>query len=276
MTSHETLDIAIADRVATLALNRPDKANAMNAAFWRELPMAVDSLDADPAVRAIVICGRGKHFSAGIDLAMMQEMMAGMAGGAADPARQREALRRRILELQASFTALERCRKPVIAAIHGGCIGAGVDLVTACDLRYAAADTRFRVAEIDIGIVADVGTLQRAPHLLPHGVLRELAFTGRVMGAEEAQRYGFVNGIAETAEAVLEMARDTARTLAAKSPLALAGVKQVLNHARDHAVDEGLDYVATWNAGMLPGADLMAGAQAAMTKTGAAYDDLLE
>lgn len=276
MTAYETLEVSVTDRVATLALNRPDKANAMNAAFWRELPAAMDALDADPSVRAVVICGRGRHFSAGIDLTMMQEMMRGMAGGDGDPARQREALRRRILEMQDSFTALERCRKPVIAAVHGGCIGAGVDLVTACDLRYAAADAQFRIEEINIGMVADVGTLQRAPHLLPHGVLRELAFTGRAMTADEAQRHGFVNGIAETAEAVLEMAQQAARAMAAKSPLALAGVKQVLNHARDHAVAEGLDYVATWNAGMLPGKDLMAGAQAAMAKTDAAYDDLPE
>ncbi|RMD88532.1 MAG: crotonase/enoyl-CoA hydratase family protein [Alphaproteobacteria bacterium] len=243
----------------------------MDAAFWRELPAALAELDREGRVRAIVLSGRGPHFSAGIDLAMLRDMA---PDPKADPARTREALRRRILELQQSFSALERCRKPVIAAIHGACLGAAMDLVTACDLRIAADDARFAIHEINIGMVADVGTLQRAPHLLPHGILRELAYTGREMRAAEAAHYGFVNAVAPSREDAIARAVEIARTIAGKSPLAVAGTKQVLNHAREHTVADGLDYVATWNAGMLLGEDLMKGAAAALTKSEPDYEDL--
>ncbi|GIX16173.1 MAG: enoyl-CoA hydratase [Rhodothalassiaceae bacterium] len=259
--------------VAHVEINNPDRANALAAAFWAELPRLVARLDADTGVRAIVISGAGRHFTAGIDLAIFREFA---PDPAADPARLRERLHRRIREMQATFTALERCRKPVIAAIHGACLGAGVDMVTACDIRIAARDAFFAIQEINIGMVADVGTLQRAPHLLPHGILRELAFTGRRMGAEEAHRWGFVNAVHETKEAALQAAMAMAREIASKSPLAVAGTKTVLNHARDHAVEDGLAFVAAWNAGMLIGADIMKGAAAALSGGTPAFDDLME
>ncbi|MBB4211425.1 enoyl-CoA hydratase [Rhodothalassium salexigens DSM 2132] len=269
----ESLTLTVDRKIAHVELNRPDKRNAMNRAFWDDLPRLMDALSERSDVRAVVISGRGAMFTAGLDLTMAQEFV---APADADPGRVREKLRRTILAMQDTFTAIERCRVPVIAAIHGGCLGGGVDLVTACDLRFAAADAYFTIQEINIAMVADVGTLQRAPHLLPHGVLRELAYTGRPMTADEAAGYGFVNAVLPDREATLDRAFETAHTIAAKSPLAVTGTKQVINHARDHNVADGLDYVATWNAGLLMNGDLMKGMSAALSKSPAAYDDLAD
>mgnify|MGYP006271588289 CR=1 FL=1 len=269
----ETLSLNVDEKIAEVLINRPEKRNAMNRAFWEELPRLIDSLSDRSDVRAVVIAAAGDMFTAGLDLKMAGELMAGAQG---DPGRVREKLRRTILEMQDTFSAIERCRVPVIAAIQGGCLGAGVDLVTACDMRFAAADAYFTIQEINIGMVADVGTLQRAPHLLPHGVLRELAYTGRPMTAAEAAGYGFVNAVLPDRAAAVDRALETARTIAAKSPLAVTGTKQVINHARDHSVADGLDYVATWNTGLLMTGDLMTGVQAAMSRQTPDYDDLLE
>lgn len=264
--------VTIENGIAHLELARPQKANAMDHAFWSGFPQAIDSLDADTQVRVIVISGRGRHFSAGIDLGMMQSMM---PDPKLDPGRVREKLRRTILRMQDSFTSLDRCRKPVIAAIHGGCLGAGVDLVTACDMRVAAENVRFAIQEINIGMVADVGTFQRAGHLLPHGILRELAYTGRDMGATEASRYGFVNAVEPDRESAIKTAMDMAVSIATKSPLAIAGVKDVLNHARDHSIHDGLNYVAAINSGILVTEDVAKGATAALAGKDVKFSDLL-
>lgn len=271
--SYESLKLTTDGPVAHLEMARPDKANAMGEAFWRELPLAIEAIDADTAIRAVVLSGQGRHFTAGIDLTMMQSLA---PDPKADPGRVRERLRRKIKTMQETFTCLERCRKPVIAAIHNGCLGAGVDLVTACDLRFAAKDAKFTIQEINIGMVADVGTLQRIVHLLPFGLVKELAYTGRAMGADEAFKYGFVNGLAESREGVIDQAMSAARLIATKSPLAITGLKDVLQHAREHSISDGLDYVAAWNAGMLFSADLMKGAAAALQKREATFDDLLD
>ncbi len=270
---YEMLRVAVDGGIAHVELDNPSRANALTAAFWQDLPQLMDALDADTRVRAVVISGAGRHFTAGIDLRMFADFA---PDPAADPARVRERLFRRIRAMQETFTALERCRKPVIAAVHGACLGAGVDLVTACDLRFASRDAYFAIQEINIGMVADVGTLQRAPRLLPEGVVRELAYTGRRMGAEEAAGHGFVNALTDDREGAIETAFATARTIARKSPLAIAGTKEVLNHARDHTIEDGLRHVAAWNAGMLIGADLMKGAAAALSKEPPDYDDLME
>lgn len=271
--SYSSLALSIKDSIAHLEMARPEKANAMGEAFWRELPQAMAALDADSRVRAIVLSGQGRHFTAGIDLMMIQ----GFAPDPkADPGRGREKLHRKIKEMQQSITSIEETRKPVIAAIHGGCLGAGVDLVTACDMRIAARDARFTIQEINIGMVADVGTLQRIVHLLPLGIVKELAYSGRAMEAEEAFRLGFVNKIADDREDAITSAFALAKEIAKKSPLAIAGVKSVLHHARDHSIADGLDYVAAWNAGMLFSTDLMKGAAAALSKTEPEYDDLME
>jgi enoyl-CoA hydratase/carnithine racemase len=213
-------------------------------------------------VRAILLSGQGRHFTAGLDL----EYAARQFPPAADPGRAAEARLRHIHWLQDAFNAVEQARVPVIAAIHGGCIGAGVDIASACDLRVASADAFFQVAEVDVAITADLGTLQRLTHLIPHGLLRELTYTGRRMGAEEAARHGLVNTLAPDRESAIAAGMALARTIAAKSPLAIAGAKRSLNYSRGRPVEEGLRDVALWNAATLVSADLHEAVRARLTK----------
>jgi enoyl-CoA hydratase len=269
----ETLDVTHDGHVATVTLNRPEQLNAMNRAMFREIGEAFRWLDEQPGVRAIILSANGKHFTAGLDLKESGNIMEANKG---DPARVREKIRRHILHLQDCFTALEECRAPVIAAVHGACLGGGIDLVTACDIRIASNDAWFAIQEINVAIVADVGTLQRAPYLLPNGILRELALTGRKFPPEEASKYGFVNHIAEGRDATIAKARELADEISTKSPLAVAGTKAILNHSRDHTIQDGLDYVATWNSGQLMGEDLMKAATAALTRETVSFSELLE
>jgi enoyl-CoA hydratase len=268
----ETLTLAVADGIATVTLSRPAQLNTMNAAFWTDLPKAFAAIDADPSVRAVVVASTGRHFTAGLDLGWAG---ATLAAHGSDPGRAREAFRRHVHTMQETFSCIDRARVPVIAAIQGGCIGGGVDLVTACDLRIGTADCFFTVQEINLAIVADVGTLQRLPHLLPQGLVRELAYTGRRFGAEEAARYGFLNRVEPDHAAALAAARALAAEIAAKSPLAITGIKAVLNHGRDATIAQGLDYVATWNAGMLQGSDVPEALRAQAAKSAPAFADLL-
>jgi enoyl-CoA hydratase len=249
-----TLAMAVADGICEIRLYRAERANALNEAMWQELRTAFTWADAADAVRVVVLHGAGRNFCAGIDLAML----GGLAGAVAhaDPARGREVLRRLILDLQDCLTSIERCRKPVLAAIHGACVGGAVDLVACCDMRYATADAQFSVREIDIGMTADVGSLQRLPRLVPDGIVRELAYTGRDFNGVEAQAMGLVNRVFDSQDALLAGVREIAATIAAKAPLAIRGTKEMLNYARDHSVADGLNYVATWNAAMLMSADL--------------------
>jgi len=249
-----TMSVELNEGVAEIRLQRPERSNALNEAMWQELRSAFNWVDATPQVRVAILGGAGRNFCAGIDLAML----AGVAQAVAqtDPARSREALRRLILDLQDCLSSVERCRKPVLAAIQGACIGGAVDLVTCCDIRYVAADAQFSVREIDVGMTADVGTLQRLPRLVPDGIARELAYTGRSVDAAEARQIGLANQVFATPEALLQGVRAIARTIAGKSPLAIRGSKEMLNYGRDHSVTDGLNYIATWNAAMLMSADL--------------------
>lgn len=256
----DRIAVGLADGVAHVELARPDKLNAMDREMFAAIGDTFRALGHDPAVRVILLSGRGKHFSAGLDLEYASRQFAANA----DPARAAEARLRHIEWLQDAFSALEAGRAPVIAAINGGCIGAGVDLASACDLRVAGEDAFFQIAEVDVAITADLGTLQRLGFLIPQGVLRELAYTGRRMGAEEAARYGLVNRIAADPVAA---AMELARTIAAKSPLAVAGTKKSLNHSRGRTVEEGLRDVALWNAATLAGADLGEAIKARLGKT---------
>lgn len=267
--SFETLDLSIEDQVATVCLNRPDKANSMNAAMWEELQSCFEWLDAEPLVRAVILAGNGKHFCAGLDLAMFGSL----SGTSSDPARRAEHLRRTILRLQDNLSAIEKCRVPVLAAIHNTCIGGGVDMTCCADMRYATQDAYFSIKEVDIGMTADVGTLQRLPRLIPDGVVRELAYTGRKLGAQEACEVGFVNRVFADKETMMSEVTAIAKSIASKSPLAVRGSKEMLLYSRDHSVAEGLNYIATWNAGMLSQADLEAGMQAQVNKTQAQYED---
>jgi enoyl-CoA hydratase len=269
LPSFETLALTSDDHVVTVCLNRPDKANSMSATMWGEIQTCFEWLDEEPSVRAIILAGNGKHFCAGLDLAMF----GGLHGASSEPARRAEHLRRTILRLQGNLSAIEKCRKPVLAAIHNTCIGGGVDLTCCADMRYATEDAFFSIREIDIGMAADVGTLQRLPRLIPDGVVRELAYTGRNMDAEEAKVLGFVNGVYTDRETMMQEVRLIAKSIAMKSPLAVRSSKEILLYSRDHSVAEGLNYVATWNSGMLSEADLAAGLQAQIEKRQATYED---
>ena len=250
----ETLAVSLERGVGRVELNRPAKANAINATMWRELRAAAEWLDATPEVRVGVLAAAGKYFTAGLDLTMFQELR----DGAEEPCggRSRERTLRDILAIQDSVTAFERCRKPVIAAIQGACVGGGIDIVTACDLRYCSEEAWFSVKEIDVGIVADVGTLQRLPKLIGEGPARELCYTGRRVEGREAAELRLVNRCYPNTQALADSVAELALQIAAKSPLSIRGTKAMITYVRDHSVADGLNLVATWNAAMLFSADL--------------------
>ncbi|KPF73501.1 enoyl-CoA hydratase [alpha proteobacterium AAP81b] len=267
-----TLDYQVDGHIARVTMNRPAELNTMNKAFWSELIEVFAAIDADPAIRAVIVASTGKHFTAGLDLGFAAAAQGHSEG---DLGRRREAFRRHVKEMQETFNVVDRCRVPVIAVVQGGCIGGGVDFVTACDIRIASAEAFFTIQEVNIAIVADVGTLQRIPHLLPQGLIRELAYTGRRFPAAEALRFGFVNRVEESHADALAAAETMARTIASKSPLTITGIKQVLNFGRDHSIDDGLEYVAVWNAGMLQGEDVPHAIRAQLAKQEAQFADLV-
>ena len=222
--------------VAHLVLSRPEAMNTMHPTFWRELHDILTRLHTEGTVRALVISSTGKHFSAGMDLQTFGGAIA-MDDASAEG---RAAIFDLLTDMQHTFTLLEQLRMPVIAAIHGGCIGGAVDMVTACCMRYCSADAFFCVQEINIGMVADVGTLQRLPKLMPLGLVKELAYTGRRLSAERAQTAGLVNAVFDDHAATVAAALDCAREIAAKPPVAIWGTKQAVHYARDHSVDDSL------------------------------------
>ncbi len=265
------LSIEQEESVATVWLDRPEARNAMGTDLWRDLPRAMAAVSADTTVRVVVFAAKGPHFSVGLDLKAMGGTLSGGfddSAGATPPstaARARGA-RAELLRLQDSISAVARCPKPVVAAVHGYCIGGGVDLIAACDIRLASADAVFSVREAKMAIVADLGSLQRLPAIISAGHLAELAFTAKDINAERAKEIGLVNDVAEDAEGVLKAARALASEIAANSPLAVQGTKAVLAANEGRTVAEGLDYVATWNAGMLASDDLVEAVTAFMEK----------
>jgi enoyl-CoA hydratase len=251
---YKTLKVSLDDySIASVVLNRPEKANALNLESWMELKEAFLDLDEDSAVRVVLLSGEGKHFCSGIDLSLLQHLTqpADLGEGYRN-----EKLRKQIRELQEVITTIQNCSKPVIASISGSCIGAGLDIASACDMRYASEDAYFSIREIDMGIVADLGTLQRLPGIISQGIVRELAYTGRNVQASEAEKMGLVNKYYLTKEALIAEVRVLAKTISEKSPLALRGTKHILNYSRDHTIADSLNYVATWNAATLLSADL--------------------
>lgn len=270
--AYETLTLDVRENVATVTLNRPDALNTMNRVFWQEMVDVFTEIDETAAVRAVVLASTGKHFTAGIDLNDLGNVVLASEG---DEGRKRERLRRLVLELQESFNSLERCRAPVLVAVHGGCIGGGIDMITAADMRYCTENAFFCIHEINVGMTADVGTLQRLPHLIPSGVARELAYTGRRMYAEEAKEVGLVNAVYPDQAAMLEAVQGIAAEIASKSPLAVTGTKEMLNYTRDHTVADALNYIATWNAAMLMSDDLGEAIAAQQQKRDAGFADLL-
>jgi enoyl-CoA hydratase len=274
--SHRCFDVDVADKVAHVRLNRPDELNSMVREFWMELPEIVHGLDARGDVRAIVVSSTGRHFSAGMDLGVFSSGDNALAGdAAAEMGRVRARLRQTALMLQESFTAFERVRMPVLAAIQGGCIGGAVDMVCAADMRYATADAFFVIQEINIGMTADVGTLQRLPKIIPDGVARELAYTGRRMSAERAREVGLVNEVFATHDELLAGVLDIAREIASKSPLAVWGTKEMVLYARDHTVADSLGHIATWQTGMFQPSDMAEAFTARAEGRDPEYPDLL-
>ncbi len=252
--------------VATVTLDRPEKRNALNPSFWETFPDTIAALDDDLEVRAIVLRGAGSCFTAGLDVPATMPWLPMTPGGPPDGSA-RTALQRTIRLMQRSPSALERARVPVIAAIHGPCIGGGVDVITACDMRLASADARFSVRETRLGMVADVGTLQRLPRIVGDGHARELVFTGEDFGAERALSIGLVNRVLPDPDALFAEAARVAQAIAANPPLAVQGAKAVLNEGIRHDVDRGLEYVATWNTAHIFTQDLATAVTAFMTKT---------
>lgn len=270
MAEGARIGVATDGAVAHVSLARAGKLNAMDGDFFAELGDAFRRLSADGSVRAILLSAEGRHFTAGLDL----DYAAGLFAPAADQGRFAEKQLRHIAWLQAAVGAVEAARQPVVAAIHGGCIGGGVDLACACDLRVASRDAWFQVAEIDVAITADLGTLQRLPHLVPGGIARELALTGRRMDAEEAARWGLVNRLADDRAGAVAEGFALARTIAAKSPMAAVGTKLSMNHGRGRTVADGLAHAALWNAATLANADLRAAAEARANGVAARFTDL--
>ncbi|OZB27493.1 MAG: enoyl-CoA hydratase [Pseudomonas sp. 34-62-33] len=263
MSDYKAFRIELVGKIAHVQINRPDKVNAMNADFWREIIEIFQWVDDNDAVRVVVLSGAGKHFSSGIDLMMLASVGAQLGK---DVGRNATALRRKILELQASFNAVDNCRKPVLAAIQGYCIGGAIDLVSACDMRYCTVDAQFSIKEVDMGMAADVGTLQRLPRIIGDGMMRELAYTGRSIDGHEAVRIGLANRAYDNHEALLAGVMEIAEQIAAKSPIAVRGTKEMIRYMRDHRVEDGLEYIATWNAAMLQSEDLRLAMAAHMTK----------
>ena len=228
--------LSLDEHIAHLVLNRPDTLNTMHPAFWRELDGVLAQLHGDGSARALLISSTGRHFSAGMAL----ETFGGAIAMDDQSPEGRAAIFDLLAGMQATFSRIEALRIPVIAAIQGGCIGGAVDMVSACCIRYATADAFFCIQEINIGMVADVGTLQRLPKLIPEAVLKELAYTGRRLGARKALGYGLVNEVFDSQQAMLAAALQCAREIASKPPVAIWGTKQAIHYARDHSVEDSL------------------------------------
>ncbi len=239
------------DHVAWLIMNSPEKRNAMGLAFFTEIVNHFDDFNNDPEVRVVVIKGEGSCFTAGIDLAGLASLV---TDGGADT---RENLRKTILKGQEAASCIEKCTKPVIAAVHSHCIGGGVDLISACDIRIASMDAVFSIKETRLAVIADVGTLQRLPHIIGHGWFRELALTGRDFSAEEALKIGFITRLCTDKEDLFKQAESLAAEIAGLAPLAVQGTKDVLLYSRDNGIYPGLQYVAQKNAAALISEDAL-------------------
>ena len=238
-------DLSIKDQVAHIVLNRPEKRNSMVREFWSELPDLIQDIDDNVRARVIVISSTGPHFTSGIDTSMFAELS--VSKKSTIPHAQ-SAFYQEVKQLQNTFTALENARLPILVAVQGGCIGGGLDFITACDLRYATKDAFFTLFETNIAMAADVGTFPRLAKLIPEGFVKEMAYTGNGFSAKDAHRFGLVNKLFETQEEMLRHVIDIAHTIASKAPIAIAGCKTLINYSRDHNTADVLDYIALWNA----------------------------
>jgi enoyl-CoA hydratase len=272
MSKPTCFELHIDKHIAHLVLNRPSELNTMHMVFWRELDSVLHALHANPQARVLVISSTGKHFSAGMSL----DAFGASVSMDDQTAEGRAAIADLLWELQSTFTRLENLRIPVIVAIQGGCIGGAVDMVTACCLRYASADAFFCIQEINIGMVADVGTLQRLPKLIPMAVAKELAYTGRRMAAEQALQHGLVNQVLPDAASTLEAAMQAATEIASKPPIAIAGTKQALHYARDHSTEDALKQMGWLQSGIWSNRHVQEAIGAFQAKRTGHYPELAE
>ncbi len=266
------LKVQIDAGIATVSLNRPEKRNALNLDFWYSFPEIIRDIDHNSRARVIILRAQGSVFSAGMDLGVF--MCPGNKLIQGEPGRRSENLRRTVQQLQAVVSIIENCRLPVLGAIQGGCIGGAFNLVSACDCLYATDDAYFSVKETQLGMTADLGALQRLPYKMPEALLRELAFTGRKLPASEAHRVGLINAVVPDQQQLMAHVHQIAKQIADNSPLAVTGSKEMLNYARDHSVNDSLNYMATWQSGMFQPGEMMKAFQANMTKQPADYDEL--
>jgi len=274
--SYRCFNVEISDGVAHVQLKRAKDLNTMVPEFWRELPEIVRDIDDHAKARVVVISSTGKHFSAGMDFSVFKAAQDDAPKQTPERGRAAANLRRAVLDIQQTFTIIDHARLPVLIAIQGGCVGGAVDLASACDCRYATADAFFVVQEINIGMTADVGTFPRLCNLIPQGWVRELAYTGRRLPAQTAKEIGLVNAVFSDQQAMLAHVMTVARDIADKSPLAVHGSKVMINYARDHSIADGLDYIATWQAGMYnPETDMREALVARKEKRDAKFADLL-
>ena len=276
--NYESFKYTSEDGVGHLVLNKGEDLNKMTMNFWYELPKILDEVDRDASLRVLILTSTGKHFCAGMDLKNFGTLGndAEKKTNVPDKARIGENLYRVAKELQDMLSKLEKLRIPVLAGIQGGCIGGGLDLVTAADMRFASKDAFFCIQEVNIGMAADIGTLQRLPRVIPEGKVRELAYTGRRMPAEEALETGLVNKVYESQEDLVSGLKEMAAVIASKSPLAVYGTKAILNFSRDHTIAEGLEYNALWSGAMLPQEDMAEAMMSNMEKRDPDFKDMQE
>ena len=270
----ETLFVSlVAPGVLHVELNRPKKLNAFNEQMWKDIGVCFSLINEDSSIRAVVLSGRGKLFTAGLDL---RDAMKSLVGDEAhDTSRKAYYMRKFIMAFQASFTQVDNCRVPVISAIHSGCIGAGVDLICATDIRIASADSYFSVREVDVGLAADIGTLQRGQKVVGNSsFFRTWAYTGENVSAQTALTAGLISKVLKDKDECLKEAIHLAVTIASKSPVAVVGTKHILNYSRDHPIQNGLDYTATWNMSMLQSQDLIESFSAQLEKRPAHFSNL--
>jgi len=270
MTTWQCFDVQMDGAVAHVRMNHPERHNAMTPAFWAEIPRLFQALDDAGTTRAAVLSSEGRHFTAGMDLSVFAN--AGTLGTV--DVRARAQFRHQLKKLQQSFNAIADARFPVIAAIQGGCIGGGVDLASACCLRYCSRDAWFCIQEINIGMMADVGTMNRMPKQIPEAVMRELAYTGDRLGAERAERLGFVNGVFDDAGAALSGALAVAHKIAARAPVAVAASKEMISYTRDHSVAESFAYMNALQPGVFDPEDIARAVAAQRAKQPAVFADL--
>ena len=277
MSKYKCFELKVDNNVANLVLSRPNELNTMTRDFWVELPEVLDEINRNSEIRAVILSSSGKHFCAGMDLNAFSNGVENIPDDKKpDHARVGEALYRVAKGLQGYISTLEKIRAPVIAAVQGGCVGGALDLITACDIRLASKEAFFCIQEVNIGMAADVGTLQRLPRLIPDSKMRELAYTGRKMLADEAKESGLVSSVFESQEDMLKAANELALDIATKSPVAIYGLKALMNYSRDHSIDDSLDFNALWSGAMLSQKDMAEAMTAQMEKRDAAFNKMVD